>query len=130
MAKSFLDKLQTTTNARTIVDDTTKPKETITNVSAEPKKVTLSSNSTQKNKQPIERKKGRPCIDETKGKKRNYCKTINIAVPKDKIDLVNEYALNGRGLNLTEYINFLIEQDLERNLSKYKKEIARTIKFD
>lgn len=123
MAKSFLDKLQTTTNARTIVDDTSKPKQTTSKVSAEPTEHIPSV-------KPVERKKGRPCIDETKGKKRNYCKTINIAVPKDKIDLVNEYALNGRGLNLTEYINFLIEQDLNRNLKKYKKEIERTIDFD
>lgn len=129
MAKSFLDKLQTTTNARTIVDDTSKPKQTTSKVSAEPTEHIPSVKPVQKAK-PVERKKGRPCIDETKGKKRNYCKTINIAVPKDKIDLVNEYALNGRGLNLTEYINFLIEQDLDRNLAKYKKEIARTIDFD
>lgn len=115
MAKSFLDKLQTTTNARTIIDDSTEPKKIDPD---EPKKKTS------------ERRKGRPCIDEEKGKKRDYCKTINIAVPKDKIDLVNEYALNGRGLNLTEYINLLIEQDLERNLKKYKKEIERTIDFD
>lgn len=75
------------------------------------------------------RSKGRPCKDESKGKKRDYCKTINIAVPKDKLEQVNEYALNGRGLNLTEYINLLIEQDLEKNLTEYKKEIKREPKF-
>ena len=123
MAKSFLDKLQTTTNARTIIDDSTEPKQIN---STEPKKI----DPDEPKKKTSERRKGRPCIDEEKGKKRDYCKTINIAVPKDKIDLVNEYALNGRGLNLTEYINLLIEQDLERNLKKNKKEIERTIDFD
>lgn len=77
-----------------------------------------------------QRGKGRPCIDESKGKKRDYCKTINIAVPMDKMELVNEYALQGRGVNLTEYINILIEKDLEKNLAKYKKEINRAVDFD
>ena len=74
--------------------------------------------------------KGRPCIDENKGKKRDYCKTINIAVDNEKIKQVKEYALPGRKLNLTEYINMLITKDLEKNLEKYKKEIKRTVNFD
>ena len=76
------------------------------------------------------RGKGRPCIDESKGKKRDYCKTINIAVDSEKMEQVKEYALQGRGLNLTEYINLLIAKDLEKNLEKYKKEIKRTVDFD
>lgn len=82
-------------------------------------------------KKPEEKRgKGRPCIDETKGKKRDYCKTINIAVDSKKMEQVREYALQGRGLNLTEYINLLITKDLEKNLEKYKKEIKRTVDFD
>lgn len=76
------------------------------------------------------RKVGRPVIDESKGKKRDYCKTINIAVPKDKLKLVNEYGLVARSLSLTDYINLLIEQDLEKNLENYKKEIKRIVNFD
>ena len=75
-------------------------------------------------------KQGRPCIDKSKGKKKNYCKTINIAVPKEDINKIQEYALNARGINLTEYINLLIEQDLKKNLTKYKKEINRDKNFD
>lgn len=73
---------------------------------------------------------GRPCIDENKGKKRDYCKTINIAVPKEIIDQVNQYALPGRKISLTEYINILIVNDLEKNLDKYGKEIKRAVNFD
>ena len=75
-------------------------------------------------------KQGRPCIDETKGKKKDYCKTINIAVPKEVLDKINTYALEVRGVNLTEYINLLIDQDLDRNLEKYKKELKRNVTFD
>ena len=75
------------------------------------------------------REVGRPVKDESKGKKRDYCKTINIAVPKDKLELVNEYGLVARSLSLTDYINLLIEQDLEKNLTEYKKEVKREPKF-
>lgn len=96
------------------------------NTATEPKK-----KATPKPKQTEQtRGKGRPCIDENKGKKKDYCKTINIAVPKDKIELINDYALQGRGVNLTEYVNLLISKDLEKNLEKYKKEISRTVDFD
>lgn len=76
------------------------------------------------------RSKGRPCADESKGKKRDYCKTINIAVPKDTLEAVNTFALPGRGLNLTDYINVLIKKDLEKNISKYYKIVEDTSKFD
>lgn len=79
-----------------------------------PKKKTVSEET---------RGKGRPCIDESKGKKRDYCKTINIAVDSEKIEQVKEYALQGRGLNLTQYINLLIENDMKKNLEKYKAKI-------
>lgn len=92
-----------------------------------PKKTsTKKDNDNNRSKQ----KQGRPCIDKSKGKKKNYCKTINIAVPKEDIDKIQEYALNARGINLTEYINLLIEQDLKKNLTKYKKEINRDKNFD
>lgn len=72
---------------------------------------------------------GAPVKDASKGRKKDYCKTINVAVPKDKLELVNEYGLVARGLSLTDYINLLIEQDLEKNLTAYKKEVQREPKF-
>lgn len=72
------------------------------------------------------RGKGRPCIDESKGKKKDYCKTINIAVPEEVLEQVKDYALQGRRLNLTEYINLLIKNDLEKNFENYKKEMKRS----
>ena len=74
--------------------------------------------------------KGRPLKDESKGKKRDYCKTINIAVPKEVIDEVNELATKARGINLTDYINLLIANDLEKNRDKYKKSLSQKNDFD
>ena len=76
------------------------------------------------------RAKGRPVKDEAKGKKRDYCKTINIAVPKDTLEQISEFAMAARGISLTDYVNLLIAQDLEKNLAKYKKEINRHPDFD
>lgn len=100
--------------------------ESTKNPTTEPKKPTPKKKTVSEET----RGKGRPCIDESKGKKRDYCKTINIAVDSEKMEQVKEYALQGRGLNLTEYINLLIAKDLEKNLEKYKKEIKRTVDFD
>lgn len=72
---------------------------------------------------------GRPFADESKGKKKDYCKTINIAVDKELLEKVNDYSLVARGVNLTEYINLLIENDMKKNLEKYKETIKST-KFD
>lgn len=69
--------------------------------------------------------KGRPVDDAKKGKKRDYCKTINIAVDKEIMDKVNEYALPGRGVSLTEYVNALIKKDLEDKMATYKAELKR-----
>lgn len=104
-SKNFADKLKTGSTRTIVSQDAEKPKV------VEPKV-------------PI-KTKGRPVKDTTKGKKRDYCKTINIAVPKDTIELMNEFALNARGISLTDYINLLITQDLEKNLDAYKKEVKR-----
>lgn len=108
-SKNFADKLKTGSTRTIVSQDAEKPKV------VEPKV-------------PI-KTKGRPVKDTTKGKKRDYCKTINIAVPKDVIDDVNDLALVARGLTLTDYINLLITQDLKKNREEYKNEVARTPKF-
>jgi hypothetical protein len=74
--------------------------------------------------------KGRPLKDASKGKKRDYCKTINIAVPNEVIEEVNELAIKARGINLTDYINLLIANDLEKNRDKYKKSLSQKNNFD
>ena len=48
------------------------------------------------------------------------CKKVNIAIPVsvlEKLDIAKE-SYHG---NLTEYINLLIDQDLELHMSEYKK---------
>lgn len=72
------------------------------------------------------KKVGRPVSIDIKG----AYKSINVAVPKDKLELVNEYALAARKTNLTEYIRILISNDLEKNLDKYKAELTRPLNFD
>lgn len=74
--------------------------------------------------------KGRPLKDETKGKKRDYCKTINIAVPKEILEEVNGLAIVARGMNLTDYVNLLITNDLEKNRDKYRKTLSQKNDFD
>ena len=67
----------------------------------------------------IKRKVGRPPIDPSGKKKKDYTKTINIAVPLDvyeKLDVVKICY----GNNLTQYINKLIEKDIEANYDNYK----------
>ena len=64
-------------------------------------------------------KGGRPTLVEGKRKK-EYCKTINIAVPVDllaRLEVAKAFHQN----NLTKYINDLIEEDLERNEAKYQQ---------
>lgn len=73
---------------------------------------------------------GRPLKNPDKGRKREWCKTINIAVPKETIEQVNQYALLGRGMNLTEYVNTLIEADLDKNIVKYQEIIDQSFDFD
>lgn len=138
MAKSFAEKLQQKgTNSRINISNSSSEqnKNTAlkTNTDIIPEKQASKKNETKSSTKKVtvkKSKKGRPCIDIEKGKKRNYCKTINIAVPKEDIDKIQMYALNARGVNLTEYINILIEQDLKKNLTKYKKEINRDKNFD
>jgi post-segregation antitoxin (ccd killing protein) len=66
------------------------------------------------------RKPGRPTIDGSGRKKKDYTKTINVAVPLDlleKADVAKVCYSN----NLTEYINKLIERDIETNYDSYKR---------
>ncbi len=104
---------------------------TETKAAAEPKKAAASKTTVAPARaaEPV-RAKGRPVKDESKGKKKDYCKTINIAVPKDNLEQISEFATAARGISLTDYVNLLIAQDLEKNLSKYKKEINRHPDFD
>lgn len=80
--------------------------------------------------QKIKRGQGRPVIDESKGKKSDYCKILNIQVPEETIKNIQEYALPARGLNMTEYINILIEKDMKKNTEKYKDKISGKDIFD
>ena len=83
--KNFADKLAAKSNPRTMVSAAQTPK---------PKETAAAAKS-----------KGRPLKDEAKGKKRDYCKTINIAVPKEVLEEVTGLATAARGINLTDYVN-------------------------
>ena len=69
--------------------------------------------------------KGRPLKDKSRGKIREYCKTINVAVPNEIIKEVNELSLPARGISLTDYVNILITKDLEKNREKYRRDLSR-----
>lgn len=73
--------------------------------------------------------KGRPVKDPSRGKKRDYCKTINIAVPKELMKKVESLALPARTMTLTDYVVFLIKKDTEANTKVYKQflEIKKTL---
>lgn len=62
---------------------------------------------------------GRPTLDPTGKKKKDYCKTVNIAIPLDTLEKI-QIAKVKYGDNLTKYINALIEKDLEANYESYK----------
>lgn len=106
MAKSFknntpIDKLSGTTPVTPVVTDE-EPKAAV-----EPKKPTKAEEPKEK------RKVGRPKT------KTEDTKTINIAVPVsvlEKLDTVKVCY----GNNLTQYINKLIEKDIESNYDNYK----------
>jgi predicted DNA-binding protein len=65
------------------------------------------------------RKPGRPPVDPSGRKKKDYTKTINIAVPIELLDKLNTVKIC-YGNNLTQYINKLIEKDIEANYEDYK----------
>lgn len=66
------------------------------------------------------KKQGRKCKDETRGAKKNYCRTINILVPEELFDALTLAAdVKCKG-NKTDYINMLIQKDAEENGTKYK----------
>ena len=108
--KNFADKLAAKSNPRTMVSASQTPK---------PKETAAAAKS-----------KGRPLKDEAKGKKRDYCKTINIAVPKEVLEEVTGLATAARGMNLTDYVNLLIANDLEKNRAKYRKSLSQKDDFD
>lgn len=112
MKKDFASKLAAKENPRTMVSSAKKD--------STPKAAAAKPTAT----------KGRPLKDESKGKKRDYCKTINIAVPKDVIEEVNGLAIVARGMNLTDYVNLLITNDLEKNRDKYRKTLSQKNDFD
>ena len=62
---------------------------------------------------------GRPPLDPDGKKKKDYTKTVNIAIPLDTLDKI-QIAKVKYGDNLTKYINALIEKDLEVNFESYK----------
>ena len=62
---------------------------------------------------------GRPPLDPDGKKKKDYTKTVNIAIPLDTLDKI-QIAKVKYGDNLTKYINALIEKDLEANFESYQ----------
>lgn len=62
---------------------------------------------------------GRPPLDPDGKKKKDYTKTVNIAIPLDTLEKI-QIAKVKYGDNLTKYINALIEKDLEANYENYK----------
>ena len=62
---------------------------------------------------------GRPPLDPDGKKKKDYTKTVNIAIPLDTLEKI-QIAKVKYGDNLTKYINALIEKDLEANFEAYK----------
>lgn len=64
------------------------------------------------------RKSGRPPIDPSGKKKKDYTKTVNIAIPLDILEKVNVAKVCYNN-NITTYINKLIEKDIEANYDNY-----------
>lgn len=62
---------------------------------------------------------GRPPLDPDGKKKKEYTKTVNIAIPLDTLEKI-QIAKVKYSDNLTKYINALIEKDLEDNFETYK----------
>ena len=66
-----------------------------------------------------QKKPGRKTLDPGGKKKTEYTKTINIAVELDILEKI-QIAKIKYGDNLTNYINTLINRDLEANFETYK----------
>lgn len=64
-------------------------------------------------------KAGRKPIDPSGKKKKDYTKTINIAIPLDMMEKVN-VAKVCYDNNVTTYINKLVEKDIAANYDNYK----------
>ena len=100
MAKSFnMESLKRNTRAVKTEEDTVKK--------TEPEQVAPKKNV------------GRPPLDPDGKKKKDYTKTVNIAIPLDTLEKI-QIAKVKYGDNLTKYINALIEKDLETNFESYK----------
>lgn len=112
--KNFADKLKKRPQA--ISEET----------SAAPSEVSEQEKRTQTtNEKKAKRKPGRPPLDPSGKKKKDYTKTINIAVPLElleKLDTVKICYDN----NLTLYINKLIEKDIEAHYDEYRR-VADTL---
>lgn len=63
---------------------------------------------------------GRKPLNPEKGNKKEYTKTVNIAIPLDTLERM-QIAKARYNNNLTEYINKLIEKDLAENFDKYQE---------
>lgn len=74
------------------------------------------------------RKVGRPTIDASGKKKKDYTKTVNIAIPLDLFEKI-EIAKVCYGNSLTEYFNFIAMKDITENLEEYKEFADRLNKF-
>ena len=100
MAKNLnLDKLKTNTRAIKTIENTPEPN--VTKVETQKKQV------------------GRPPLDPDGKKKKDYTKTVNVAIPLDTLEKI-QIAKVKYGDNLTKYINAIIEKDLEANFESYK----------
>ena len=113
MAKSFKKNTPISNLAGTTPVETT-PVEPITKEvpTVEVEKITKIEND------PDKKNAGRPLTNPEKGRKKDYTRTINIAIDKDLLEKVNIAKAKYKD-NITLYINTLIEKDLEANYDSY-----------
>ena len=103
--KNFKDMMKSNPRAVKPAEPTPEPTITVTTpapVEAAPKKAV-----------------GRPPLDPEGKKKKEYTKTVNVAIPLDTLEKI-QIAKVKYGDNLTKYINALIEKDLEANFESYQ----------
>lgn len=99
-----------------------KPNLDLSQLKSNPRKISAvdPAPETQTKKETKEKRKpGRPVEDESKGNKRDYTKTVNIAIPLETLEKIKIAKVKYKD-NLTLYINTLIEKDLEANFETYQ----------
>jgi hypothetical protein len=93
-------------------------KTAVSTTDTEPKMATTSS----KTKTVAKRKVGRPTKDASGRLKKDYTEKVNIAIPTDVMERVRIASRCHSG-TITDYINALIQKDLDANYKTYQKMI-------